>query len=219
MERYRDPAVAGEPSRGVAAGTRLLRGTQRELAIAFRTFSWAWLLLALATLIWGLVTSPERFRGVGDFVFSIAVGFVMFLFYMFWPAVVVALVRFAYRLVGAAAFVPLPIVVLGILATFFLGADVLSACALELFGALSGSGSCGGHAGGPAIVLSLACLALATLTKPAALWALAKLVASVVGLFVVGALPGVVLWVVLITRALIRRARRGEAALALTPRA
>jgi hypothetical protein len=60
---------------------------------------------------------------------------------------------------------------------------------------------------------------LATLTKPAALWALAKLVALVVGLFVLGALPGVVLWVVLITRALIRRARRGEAAVALTSRA
>jgi len=219
MDTPRVPTAASEQSHGKAAGSRLVRGTQRELAIGYRTFLRAWLLLALATLSWGVVTTPERFRGLGDFVFTITAGFVLFLFYMFWPAVIVALARFAYRLVGAAAFAPLPLVLLGIAWAFFVGSDSLSACSLELFGALSGSGSCGGHAGGPAIVLSLVCLALATLTKPAALWALAKLVALVVGLFVLGALPGVVLWVVLITRALLRRARRGGAAVSLTSRA
>lgn len=167
----------------------------------------AWLLLSSATLLYGLVTSPERFRGVGDIVFSIAVGFVMFAFYMFWPAVVVALARFAHRLVGVAAFVPLPVVVAGIAGVFWLGEDFLAARTQQLFRELSGSGSCGGHASGPAMVLSLACLAFATLTKPAALWALATLVASVLGLFVLGALPGVALFIVLIARALIRRAR------------
>jgi hypothetical protein len=213
MQKVRAPAAAGE-SRGAAAGTRLLRGARRELGIGFRTFLRAWMLLALAMLLWGIAASPDHFRGVGDFVLTIVLGFVMFLFYMFWPAVVIALVRSAYRLVGAAAFVPLPIVLLGIAAAFFIGGDFLSARTQELFRALAGSGSCGGHAGGPAVVLALACLAFATLTKPAALWALAKLVASVVGLFVLGALPGLVLWVVLIARALLRRARRGEAAVA-----
>jgi hypothetical protein len=175
--------------------------------VLFRTFLAAWLLLSLGTFVYGLATSPERFSGIRDSVFSVAVGLMMFAFYMFWPAVVVALMRFAYRLVGAAAFAPLPLVLVGIGGAFWLGGDFLVARTHELFRALSGTGGCGGHAGGPAILLSLACLAFSVLAKPAALWALAKLVASVVGLFVLGALPGVTLWLVLIARALIRRAR------------
>jgi len=184
----------------------LLRSSRRELGVTLRTFAIAWLLLTIALEIWALIDSPYPLPAFAELVFTLAVMFVMCGFYMFWPAVIIALVRAVYRLVGLGAFLPIPVVLLGLAGSFLLFRGWLLRLFVEILQALPGN--CGGHAGGPAVIIALVCLLGSTLATPAALWSLVKFALAFVFVFVLGAAPGLMLWGVLVGRALWKRMRK-----------
>ena len=181
---------------------RLWRGSKRELGVFARTFFVVWPILAALELGYAMLTQ-SKLDGAGDALLTIVIGFVLMLAYMFWPALLIALGRFAYRLVGLAAFIPIPIVLGGVALAFYLARGWLGGLLFEIFGALNNVGPCGAHAGGPIAVL---CLVVALLNG-ASLWALLKLILALFLVCALGALPGVLLWVGLVTRALWKRLR------------
>lgn len=178
---------------------RVWDALKRELKVALKTFGVAWLLLTLAILALTLVTET---RGARDALGVLTIGVVICAVYAFWPAVAVAACRSVYRILGIGAFVGAFLSVLGIMASVVLFRNVLFSLFLEIFEQLQFSGPCGGHV--PA--LTLFCLAAAVLGSPGSWWALIKLFLAVSGAFLLGSLPGVLLWLVLIARRLARLA-------------
>jgi len=138
---------------------------------------------------------------VGDLALSLVVGVGFGLFYAFWPAVVVAACRAVFRAVGWAAFVPLPAIALGVVGVFWLGEAWLLDLLADVFRNMASVGASGAHAA----ALALVCLAIAIGVSPLSWLAMAKLLAAVVLLVMLGSLPGCVLWVVLVLRAVRRR--------------
>ena len=186
---------------------RLIDGTKRELGVFLRTFGVAWLALAIVLLVYAIVTSPSGFKGAGDVALTLVVGLVMMLFYAFWPAVAVASIRVIYRLVGMAAFVPIPVVGLGLALSFWLFGGWLGDLLRGVFASLTNVGPCGAHAGGP---VALFCLGVAVLGSPSGIWALVKLLLGLSLVVVLGALPGIVLFVILVVRAVVVRLRKAS---------
>lgn len=200
------PSAGGSSQRLRGAVRHLLRSSRRELGVTLRTFAVTWLLLTIVLELWALIDSPYPLPAFAELVFTLAVMFVMCGFYMFWPAIIVALVRAVYRLLGIGAFLPIPVVLLGVAGSFLLFRGWLLRLFVEIFQALPGS--CGGHAGGPAAIIALICLLGSTLTTPAALWSLVKFALAFVCVFVLGAAPGLSLWGVLVGRALWKQLRK-----------
>ena len=185
-------------------GRRLFDGAKRELAVFARTFLVAWGALAVALLVYAIATSPRGFKGPGDVVLTLAVGFLMMLFYAFWPAVAVACIRATYRAVGWAAFIPIPVVLVGVALSFWAFSGFLESLLHGVFASLSNVGPCGAHTGGP---IALFCLAIAVVGSPAGIWALAKLFLGISLVVLLGATPGLALFVVLVARTVLRRWR------------
>lgn len=88
---------------------------------------------------------------------------------------------------------------------------VLGSLVGEFLAAMSFGGPCGAHAAGPgAVVLLLFCMIMAVIASPASWWVLAKLFLVFSLAVVLGALPGVALWLVLIVRKVVRVAKAGD---------
>lgn len=182
---------------------RLWQGSKRELGVAARTFFVVWPILAALQLGYTIVSQWQDVRGLGDLLLTLVIGFVILLAYMFWPALLIALSRFAYRLVGLAAFVPIPVVLGGVALALYLSRHWLHDLLFDIFGAFNNVGPCGAHVGGPVAVL---CLVLAMING-ASIWALIKLILALSLVCALGVLPGALLWVALVTRALWKRLR------------
>lgn len=182
---------------------RLWLGSKRELGVFARTFFLVWPILAALELGYLLITQSDQVKGAGDALATVVIGFAIMLAYMFWPALLIALGRFAYRLVGLAAFIPIPFVLGGVVLAFYIAGDWLHDLLFDIFGAFNLAGPCGAHVGGPVAVL---CLVFAMLNG-ASLWALIKLILALSLVCALGAMPGALLWVALVTRALWKRLR------------
>lgn len=166
-----------------------------ELKVALKTFGVAWLVLTAALLVSTLVTETQNVR---DAVGLLTIGVVICAVYMFWPALVVATCRSAYRILGIGAFVGAFLSLAGVVVSLVLFRNVLFSMFLEIFQQMQFSGPCGGHVP----VLALFCLAAAILGSPGSWWALIKLFLAVSGVVLLGSLPGVLLWLALIVRKL-----------------
>lgn len=172
-----------------------------ELKVALKTFGVAWLAFTLSLLILTLATEA---RGLKDVLGLLTIGVVICAVYAFWPALVVATCRTVYRMLGIGAFVGAFLSLVGVLASLVLFRNVLFSLFLEIFEQLTFSGPCGGHVP----VLAVFCLAAALLGSPGSWWALIKLFLVGSGAILLGSLPGVLLWLVLILRKLAKLARR-----------
>lgn len=164
-----------------------------ELKVALKTFGVAWLVSTLGLLLLTLATET---RGAKDVVAMLTLGVVICAVYAFWPALAVAACRGAYRILGVGAFVGAFLSLLGVCACLVLFRNVFFSLFLEIFDEMTFSGPCGGHVP----VLALFCLAAALLGSPGSWWAIIKLVSAVSGAILLGSLPGVLLWLVLIVR-------------------
>jgi hypothetical protein len=155
--------------------------------------------LTAALLVLALVTET---RSAKDAVGLLTIGVVICAVYTFWPALVVASCRSAYRILGIGAFVGAFLSLAGVVVSLVLFRNLLFSMFLEIFEQMQFSGPCGGHAA----VLALFCLAAAVLGSPGSWWALFKLVLAVSGAILLGSLPGVLLWLALIVRKLAKLA-------------
>jgi len=177
--------------------SRLWQLLKRELAVAFKTFFVAWLLLSVALQLYCLYDSP-KLRGVGEVLLMLTVGLLLCAFYTFWPAFGVAVVRVVYRIAGWGAFVGAFLIASGALVSLLLFRNVIASLLIEIFTSAAFDGPCGAHAGGPAAVLALFCLAVALLASPASWWALLKLFLLISVAILLGSIPGVLLWLTLL---------------------
>ena len=177
---------------------------KREAKVAGKTFGAAWLLLTIALVIYCLVDSP-KLHGAGDVLAMVTVGFLICAFYTFWPAFALATCRMVYRILGWGAYVGAFLIALGVVVSLTLFRHLIGDSFIEIFTSASMSGPCGGHAGGAAaIVIALICLASGIVSSPASWWALFKLFLAVSAAVLLGSLPGVLLWLVLIVRKVVK---------------
>lgn len=188
----------------MSLGARLWQSFKQESKIALRTFLSAWLLLTVLLSGWCLVKSP-KLHGLGDALLMLSIGTLVCAFYTFWPAFLLATARAVYRVLGWGAYVGAVLLVLGVVASLVLFRHPLGALVVEVFAAGSFSGPCGAHAGGGVgAALALVCIVMAVVTSPASWWALAKLFLLLSLAVLLGALPGIALWLVLIARKVVR---------------
>ena len=178
---------------------RLWQLLKREVKVALKTFLVAWLALSVALQLYCLYDSP-KLHGATEVMLMLTVGLLICAFYTFWPALGVAVVRSVYRIAGWGAFVGAFMIAAGALVSLLLFRNAIASLVIEIFTSASFSGPCGGHAGGPAAVLALFCLVLALVGSPASWWALVKLFLVVSGAILLGSVPGVLLWLVLLVR-------------------
>lgn len=200
-----------EPDRAAQAAapaSSLWASALGELALFARTFVKAWLLLAAATCAWITISSPPP-GGASELAQALVVGFVLCMVYMFWPALITAIARLAFRLIGWGALLPLPLIALGVALSCWAFGGWLQELLSGVFAAMSGMGPCAAHVGGQSLPLALSCMTLALL-HPAGLFALAKLLLALLFVLALGAGPGLALAIALIARAL-TRARRARA--------
>lgn len=176
---------------------RALGAIKVELKVALRTFGAAWLVLTLALTA---LTVINETRGAHDIVAMLTLGVAICAGFTFWPALAVAACRSAYRVLGPGAYVGALLIVVGVLGSLVLLRNQLFSLALGVFEAASFSGPCGGHGGAGAAALSLLCFAFAVLGSPGSWWALFALCLAVSGALLLGATPGVLLWVALLAR-------------------
>jgi len=170
---------------------------RRELGVLTRTFIVAWLVLAALLCAAATLSGPPT----PDALQEIAVGFVISLFYTFWPALVVAAIRLTFRVAGPAAFVPVPVLALGIAGALWLFEAWLDRLLRDVLAAAIDMGPCAAHTGYP---FALVCMGIALL-YPGGLYAVGKLVLGVLLVLMLGSLPGCVLGLALLVRALRRR--------------
>ena len=186
----------------------LWQSVRREAGVALRTFAIAWLVLTVALSVYCAIDSP-RLHGVGDRLIVLSLGTVVCAFYTFWPAFAVAACRAVYRVLGWGAYFGAALGAAGILTSLVLFRHVLGDLVVEVFAAAGGAGPCGAHAGGAAaIVVVLLCIILAVVGSAASWWALLKLFLVFSLAVVLGALPAVALWSLLIARKIIRFVRK-----------
>jgi hypothetical protein len=189
---------------------KLWQSFKLEARVALRTFLIGWAALTLALSIYCAVDSPQL-HGVRDTLLMLSFGTLVCAFYTFWPAFIVAVCRAVYRVLGWGAYVGAALGVLGIVTSLVLFRHVLGALVVEVFASGRFSGPCGAHAGGGVgAVLALFCIIMAVIASPASWWALAKLFLVLSLAVVLGALPGVALWLVLIVRKVVRVAKTGD---------
>lgn len=194
----------------MSLGARLWQSFKQESKVALRTFSSAWLLLTVALSVWCLVKSPEL-HGLSDALLMLSFGTIVCAFYTFWPALLVATARAVYRVLGWGAYVGAFLLVLGVVVSLVLFRHPLGGLVVEVFAAGRFSGPCGAHAGGGVgAALALVCIVMAVITSPASWWALFKLFLLLSLAVVLGALPGIGLWLALIVRKVVRVAKAGD---------
>lgn len=189
---------------------RLWQSFKREAGVALRTFALAWLVLTVALSVYCAVDSP-KLHGVSDTLLMLSLGTLVCAFYTFWPALIAAVCRSVYRVLGWGAYLGAALGALGVVTSLVLFRHVLGALVMEVFASASLSGPCGAHAGGGVgAALALICIVMAVVTSPASWWALAKLFLVSSLSLVLGAFPAVALWLVLIVRKAVRVAKAGD---------
>jgi hypothetical protein len=183
---------------------RIWEVCKREGKTFTKTFGAAWLLLNVALVIYCLLDSP-KLHGAGDVLAMLTFGFLICAFYTFWPAFALAACRSVYRILGWGAYVGAFLIALGVVVSLTLFRHLLGDFFVEIFTSASLSGPCGGHAGGPAaLLIALICLVGGVVSSPASWWALIKLFLAVSAAVLLGSLPGVLLWLVLIVRKVVK---------------
>lgn len=188
---------------------RTWRALKGELKIALKTFAVAWLALTVALVLWCLLESPD-IHGPQGVLALLTFGVLISAFYTLWPALGVAACRMVYRILGWGAYVGAFLIAAGALTSLVLFRSWILSLFLEIFAAADFSGPCGGHAGGGAgAVIALFCLAAAIVTSPASWWALLELFFVVSLAILLGSLPGVGLWLVLVVRKMAKLASAG----------
>jgi hypothetical protein len=193
----------------MSLSARLWQAFKTEAKVALRTFLVAWALLTVALSLYCLVDSP-KLSGPTDAMLMLTFGTLVCAFYTFWPALIVAVCRSVYRVLGWGAYVGAALGAVGVVISLVLFRHVLGSLVIEIFAAASLSGPCGAHAGGGAgAVLALICIVMAVVTSPTSWWALAKLFLVLSAAVVLGATPGIALWLALIVRKVVRVAKAG----------
>jgi hypothetical protein len=171
-----------------------------ELKVALKTFGVAWLALTVALVLLCLFDSPDV-EGVKDVLALLTFGVLICAFYTLWPALGVAACRMVYRILGWGAYAGAFLIAAGALTSLVLFRGWFLSLFLEIFEGVAFSGPCGAHGGGGVgVVIALFCLAAAVVTSPAAWWALLKLFLAVSLAILLGSLPGLLLWLVLLVR-------------------
>lgn len=193
----------------MSLGARLWQSFKLEARVALRTFLLAWLVLTLALSIYCVLDSPSL-HGARDALLMLSLGTLVCAFYTFWPALVAAACRAVYRVLGWGAYAGAGLLLLGVVTSLLLFRHPLGALVVEVFASGSLSGPCGAHAGGGVgAALALICIVMAVVSSPASWWALAKLFLVLSLAVVLGALPGMSLWLALIVRKVVRVAKTG----------
>ena len=178
---------------------RLWSTLKSELGVALRTFLAAWLALTSALQLWCLLENP-KLHGAEDVLLWLSFGFLICAFYAFWPACALTACRVVYRILGWGAYVGALLSALGVSVTLLLARPLFGQLLAEVFAHLGGLGPCAAHATGPAALFALVCLVAAIVSSPASLWAVFELFMLLGACVLVGALPGLLLWVGLLLR-------------------
>jgi hypothetical protein len=172
---------------------------KREVSVALKTFLGTWLLLSVLLQLYAEYDSPTPFAAA-DVVLTLTLGLLMCAVFTFWPAFAVAVIHSVYRATGWGAFAGAFVIAAGVLISLSLFESLLASLLAEVFASALGGGHCGGHCGGPAAMFALLCMVLDVVGSPASLWALAKLFLVTTGAILLGSVPGVLLWAVLLAR-------------------
>jgi hypothetical protein len=180
-----------------------------ELKVALKTLAVAWLAFTVLLVLVCLFDSPDL-HGVQDVAAMLTFGVVICAFYTFWPALAVSACRMVHRLLGWGAYVGAFVALGGVLSSLVLFRHVFASLVLDIFRNASMSGPCGAHGGGAAgVVIALFCLAAAVAGSPGSWLALVELFLALGGAILLGALPGMLIWLVLIARKLAKLAKQG----------